>query len=137
MMYEMYDMKIGKFGILIILVSILLPACGGVPPDNNGSAPGYTVGGTVSNLLVDGLVLQNNGCDDLAISANSISFTFPTTISDGEGYAVTIKTQPETESCMITQASGTVAGKNVVDVGIQCLVRSPVVEPHATPDSLT
>jgi len=122
-------MRTGElFSILIISVSLLLPACGGGAPDNSGNPLNYSVGGTVSNLLVDGLVLQNNGCDDLAIAANSTSFTFPTAIASGEGYNVTVKTQPEnTQICIVTQASGTVFGANVWDVGVQCSYWSRIV----------
>lgn len=118
------DMRTGElFRIVVISVSLLLQACGNGALDSNGDPKNYTVGGTIANLLVDGLVLQNNGSDDLEISANSSSFTFPTAIADGEGYNVTVKTQPETQVCMITQASGTVSGANVTDVGVQCSLR--------------
>lgn len=105
------------FFSLLLMVS----SCGGRTSDNRGAPLDHSVGGTVSNLLVDGLVLQNNGCDDLAIEANSTSFTFPTPIAEGEGYNVTVKTQPvKTQICMVTQATGTVSGANVANVDIQC-----------------
>ena len=46
-----------------------------------------------SGLTGSGLVLQNNGGDDLAISANG-SFIFTTPITNGASYAVTVKSQP-------------------------------------------
>jgi len=48
--------------------------CGkvGIPP--------YTIGGTVSGLLGTGLVLQDNGGNNLSVSANG-SFTFTTAIA--------------------------------------------------------
>ena len=120
--------------VLIISITLMLPACGGAV-NNYGNAPNYTVGGSVSNLIVDGLVLQNNGYDDLAVSANSTSFTFPTHIPNGESYAVTVKAQPETQICLVTQATGTIDDGNVNNVGVQCSARMTNIEPQNTPDS--
>ena len=53
----------------------------------------YTIGGTVSGLSGTGLVLQDNGGDNLSISGNG-SFTFKTAISSGSTYKVTVLTQP-------------------------------------------
>ena len=44
----------------------------------------FAVGGTVVGLQGSGLVLQNNGGDDLAVSANG-SFTFPAELASGAG----------------------------------------------------
>jgi uncharacterized repeat protein (TIGR02543 family) len=81
----------------------------------------YTVGGTVSGLSGAGLVLQNNGGDNLAISANG-SFTFATEIADGGGYNVTIKTQPSNplQTCTASSNAGVVAGAGVTSVHIVC-----------------
>lgn len=121
------DKRKGGLCILIMSVFLLLPACGGVAPDNSRNPQSYTVGGTVSNLFDDGLVLQDNGLDDLIISANSTSFTFPKVMSDGEGYNVTVKTQPEMQFCMVNQTSGIVSGVNIRNVDVQCFVRTPSI----------
>jgi len=115
------------FWLLVISLLLLLPACGGGAPDISGKKQSYVVGGSVSNLLFDGLVLQNNGADDLVISANTTSFTFATAMADGQGYDVTVKTQPEMQLCMITQASGTVFNGDVRNVGVQCFVPLSIV----------
>jgi hypothetical protein len=106
--------------ILVFSVSLLLPACGNGQLDNSGNSHDYTVGGAVSNLLADGLVVQNNGSDDHAIPANSTSFTFPTPVADGASYNITVKTQPETQYCMVSQNSGTVSRADVGNVDVQC-----------------
>jgi hypothetical protein len=81
----------------------------------------FTVGGTVSGLEGSGLVLQNNGGDDLAISSDG-GFTFPTALVDGNGYAVTVATQPDSPSqtCSVSNASGTLNGADVTNVGVSC-----------------
>ncbi|NOX91028.1 MAG: hypothetical protein GXP18_00830, partial [Gammaproteobacteria bacterium] len=53
----------------------------------------YTVGGQVAGLTGSGLVLQNNGGDDLTVSEDG-TFSFSPTAIDGDEYAVSVLTQP-------------------------------------------
>src|SRR5207248_3315794 len=57
----------------------------------------YTIGGTVNGLVGSGLVLQDNGGNNLAV-ANAGSFAFSTPISSGGTYAVSVLTQPTSPS---------------------------------------
>nr|HAT8714224.1 hypothetical protein [Legionella jordanis] len=77
-----------------------------------------TIGGTVSGLSGT-VVLQNNGTDDLAITSNG-SFTFPTPLAQGSTYNVTVLSQPATQHCTVTNASGTVGASNVSNVQVSC-----------------
>ena len=61
---------------------------------SNLSSTAYTIGGTVSGLAGTGLVLQDNGGNNLALSANG-AFTFGNSVSSGTTYAVTVLTQPQ------------------------------------------
>jgi hypothetical protein len=79
----------------------------------------YMVGGTVTGLTGTGLVLQNNGQDDLSIEANG-EFVFPNPIDDGDGYSVTVATQPTGQLCEVLTGSGTVSGADVTDVLVDC-----------------
>lgn len=54
----------------------------------------YTISGTVSGLTADGLVLQNNGSDDLNIAKDATTFQFPHNSASGSTYNVTVKQQP-------------------------------------------
>ena len=80
----------------------------------------HTVGGVVSNLSGSGLEL-NDGTEDLAITADG-AFTFPTALTSGAQYNVTVVTQPSTPAqvCAISQGSGTVATSNVTNIAIAC-----------------
>src|SRR6266705_977900 len=80
----------------------------------------FTIGGSVSGLSGTGLVLRNNGGDDLAVSASP--FTFSTAIAGGTAYSVTVLTQPTnpSQSCTVTNGSGTVGSANVTNVSISC-----------------
>ncbi|AUH71484.1 beta-propeller fold lactonase family protein [Legionella sainthelensi] len=86
------------------------------------SATTYTIGGSISGLTTDGLVLQNNGGDDLPVSANATSFQFSTPIAEGGSYAVTIRHQPAGLTCTIDNATGNNVMANVTDISIVCSV---------------
>jgi hypothetical protein len=98
-----------------------LVACGG----GSGGAPpvitSFTVGGMVTGLSGAGLVLKNNGGDDLAISASG-SFTFATGLRNGAAYSVTVGTQPSApaQECVVTNGAGTVRGADVTNVSVAC-----------------
>lgn len=91
----------------------------------------YTVGGQVSGLAGTGLVLQNNAGDNLSISSNG-AFTFPTALSDGSRYDVTVLSNPSdlSQTCSvgrivpgkgeINPGSGIISGANVNDIAITC-----------------
>jgi N-acetylneuraminic acid mutarotase len=80
----------------------------------------FTIGGTVSGLAGTGLVLQNNGGNNLPVNANG-SFTFTTPVASGGTYDVTVLTQPSNpvQSCGTTNAIGT-ANANVTNVSVIC-----------------
>lgn len=87
---------------------------------NTGAAK-YTVGGTVSGLAGSGLVLQNNGGDNLTIEVNG-SFSFATALPDGSDYSVSIFAQPQSpgQLCAVTLGSGKISGADINDVGVNC-----------------
>jgi 6-phosphogluconolactonase (cycloisomerase 2 family) len=82
----------------------------------------FTVGGTVSGLTGTGLVLANNGADNLTVTGNT--FTFATAVASGAAYAVTVATQPSgpAQNCTVTSGAGTVTTANVTDVVVNCAV---------------
>jgi 6-phosphogluconolactonase (cycloisomerase 2 family) len=114
----------------VAILALALTACGGgggSTPSNSGSPPPptqYSIGGTVSGLSGTGLVLQDNGGDNLAVSANG-SFTFATKVNSGGAYAVTVLTQPTGQTCTVTNGSGT-AMANVTNVTVTCAASSGV-----------
>jgi hypothetical protein len=116
------------FIAVIFMTSMLLVGCNlrkSASGSTGGSATGpvttpttKTIGGTVTGLTGTGMVIENNGADDLTIIANG-NFTFKTSVTGA--YAVTIKTQPgsPTQSCTVAFGSGT-ATNNVNNVQINC-----------------
>jgi 6-phosphogluconolactonase (cycloisomerase 2 family) len=83
------------------------------------SGAGVTVGGTVSGLTGTGLVLQDNGGDDLDVSQNG-SFTFATALVSGKAYAVTVLTQPSGQTCTVTNGTGTAGSADITTVTVSC-----------------
>ena len=77
----------------------------------------YSIGGMVSGLTGT-LVLQDNGGDNLTITANG-AFTFATKLAPGSSYSVTVLTQPSGETCSVAGGSGT-ANANVTSVSVTC-----------------
>lgn len=86
----------------------------------------YTIGGTVSGLTGTGLVLQNNGADNLTRNTSG-AFTFATAATHGGAYNVTVLTQPiaPVQTCTPTGNTGT-ATAAVASVTITC-VTTPTV----------
>jgi 6-phosphogluconolactonase (cycloisomerase 2 family) len=83
----------------------------------------FSVGGTITGLSGSGLVLQDNGGDNLTVATAGTSFTFATALPVGATYAVTVATQPTgpAATCTVTNASGTIVASNVTSVTINCV----------------
>jgi alpha-tubulin suppressor-like RCC1 family protein len=80
----------------------------------------YSIGGTISGLTGSGLVLQNNGGNNLPISANTTSFVFNGQVASGASYAVTVLTQPSGPNCSIANGSGKVVNSGISNIAINC-----------------
>jgi 6-phosphogluconolactonase (cycloisomerase 2 family) len=91
------------------------------------ATPGtHFVRGTVAGLAGSGLVLRNNGTDDLAVPASATSFVFPASVVTGTTYAVTITAQPTlpSQTCAVSQSAGTMGAEDVTDVVVTCETNS-------------
>lgn len=111
----------GYGGIALpMALACLLTACGGGGDDHQApSGTGFAVSGNVSGLASGKrAVLQNNGADELVVTADG-SFTFASRVVAGAAYAVTIKTQPDSQTCAVSQGNG-VATANVSDIAVRC-----------------
>lgn len=89
------------------------------PPPTQGAQDTFTVGGTVNGLAGSGLVLQNNGGGDLAVTADG-GFAFANRLASNTTYNVSVKTQPSGQNCVVRNASGTIASANVTNVDVAC-----------------
>ncbi len=121
----------GRRNVLAVVAVCLAFGCGGggdngpdTPPPPP-PPPTFTVGGTVTGLTGTGLVIRNNGSNDLTIPAAATSYTFPGSNGSGSGYNVTIKTQPTgpSQACVVSNGTGTISGANV-SVPVTCTVNT-------------
>jgi hypothetical protein len=114
------DSSIRKAWHYTLLSAILLQlfACGGAHDDSQEEQT-YRIGGFVTGLTGSGLVLQNNGGDDLPIEASG-TFSFPTRLVSGSDYLVTIATQPSEQSCTVVNGTGTLAQSDSTQVIVSC-----------------
>jgi predicted RNA-binding protein with TRAM domain len=82
----------------------------------------FTTGGAISGLTGT-VVLQNNGGDAQSIGTDG-AFTFPTPVDEGSPYLVTVKSQPATQTCSVTNGSGTMGAARVTSVAVVCAVNT-------------
>ena len=123
------------------VTALALAACGGggsspAPSQSSDPAPTqYTIGGSVTGLSGTGLVLQDNGGDNLSVSASG-SFTFATKLNSGATYSVTVMTQPTGQTCTVSSGTGT-ASANITSVAVACTTSTPNVTIGGTVTGLT
>jgi hypothetical protein len=102
--------------VFLAVLAGTLSACGG------GSGFNASVGGSVSGLSGGtSVILVDNGSDPITVGANG-NFTFDQQIESGNGYAVTVQTQPIGETCLVANGSGTIDGEGdaVTSVTVTC-----------------
>ena len=124
-----------RHSFTVLACTLLVVACGGGGDngtDSGGTTPtSFALGGSVAGLAGSGLTL-NNGAVSQTISGNG-GFTFPGTLADGAGYAVSVTSQPANprQTCVVSSGSGNISGANVSDVAVACMtdVASIVVTP--------
>jgi Pentaxin family. len=85
----------------------------------------YTIGGTISGLSGT-VILQNNGGDNLNISANG-SFIFSTPLNNSVGYAVTVLTNTSGQTCAVANGSGIISAANVNNISVSCANNSTAI----------
>ncbi|HEY5960292.1 MAG TPA: hypothetical protein VIV60_27250, partial [Polyangiaceae bacterium] len=85
----------------------------------------YKVGGSVTGLKGGGLVLRNNGSDEISVTADG-AFEFPTSLASGTPYLVSVKSLPSipSQDCVVTNAGGTIGGANISNVQVTCTTKT-------------
>ena len=104
-----------------VLVLTLAACGGGGGSSDSPAATAYTLGGVVSaGLTSTGLVLRNNGGDDLSVAANAASFVFATKVVSNTPYNVTVLSHPSSppQRCGVTNASGTMPAYDLPASGV-------------------
>jgi len=107
-----------KFKLTVLLATVVVTM--GLLLGTSVAQQNLTIGGTVTGLEGSGLVLQNNGSDDLSIDADG-EFTFVTPLTRNDPYLVTVFTQPEGQFCGVENGSGKVDDDPVTNVAVSCV----------------
>ena len=89
-----------------------------------GGGGNLLLGGTITGLSKDGLVLQNNGGTPLAVAAGSQVFSFPDLLSNDQDFNVTIQSAPASAVCTIANGKGKTGAFNVTSVVVTCITNS-------------
>ena len=110
--------------ILLSISLVAIVGCGGGGGGSSTPTPTYTIGGTVSGLNASGLVLID-GTNTVSISSGVTSFQFSSEKPTGETYQVSIQSKPSTQTCSISNASGTVTTQSIMNIAISC-VNNPI-----------
>lgn len=149
MFQRMIVVKIFSLSVLILAVCSCGGGGGGGGGSNNGGGSSInngggnssatsstptqiTISGSVTGLTTSGLILQNNGSDDISVNANG-NFSFPQKVLPGNTYSVTIKAQPTDSipsvindqifTCDIANATGTAGQTNISNIAVSCSVK--------------
>lgn len=114
-------LRITRLWATCVCVSALA-ACGGggggasTPPP---VAATYAVGGNVMGLAASQSAELSDGHENLVVSASG-AFTFPTKLSSGSSYSVTVVSQPSGQFCNVGNAGGTVSAPSVLNISVVC-----------------
>jgi hypothetical protein len=101
-----------------LLCACGLAACG-------GSSGSLLLSGTITGLTQPNLVLTN-GSENLAVAPVSLTptpqtFSFVNLLNPGDGYNVTVTTQPLESICTVTDGVGNASTGNVTTVLVACV----------------
>ena len=109
-----------RAGVVALACALGLSACGG------GSGDLYLTG-AVYNVTKDGLVLQNNGGDDLAVTTPYTSFQFSNRISTDDQFNITVKSVPSNvasvNDCVVSNGRARANYYTIGQVSVTCKVR--------------
>ena len=88
----------------------------------NCSNNAFAIGGNVAGL--NGIViLQNNMPSNTVMISSNGTYAFPTPVPSGQGYSVSVNTQPSyppaAQDCMVQNPSGTANG-NIQNINVTC-----------------
>jgi len=117
--FQNYLWKLAACSIISILLFV---GCAAENEDSSSSSSSsFNIGGSVTGLS-GVLIIQNNSGDDTVVEqtgSGDVSFTFKTSISSGSTYSVSVKLQPNSQTCTASDASGTTS-QNISNITIAC-----------------
>ncbi len=79
----------------------------------------FSIGGVVSGLAPDGVVVLANGNDTLSLSDN-IAFTFGQPVANSQPFNVQLVSEPNDQTCTLNGGQGLPQGANVTGITVRC-----------------
>ena len=110
-----------SLAIFSTLAALALAACGGASPD-------VTISGTLAGLGIGlSVTVKKNTSETIALTSNG-PFSFAIPIAAGNGYAVTVLSQPVGQVCTVAGGAGTVSqtGDPVPAATVSCVFNASV-----------
>lgn len=104
---------------MAIAALLALAACGDGASSSAPNKVTHSIGGSISGLIASGLVLLDNGTDNLSVAKSATKFTFATPLAAGSSYAVSIGNHPFGQYCSVGSQSG-VTAVDVTSVAVSC-----------------
>ena len=83
----------------------------------------HLLGGTITGLTADGLVLTNGSVTFAAPNATT-GFTFGVPVQFGDTYGVTVLSNPAGLACTVANGAGTMGDADVSNVAVTCVPRT-------------
>ena len=81
----------------------------------------FTIGGTITGLTTDGLVLTNGTLGGTnAPAKDATAFTFANSVPYGASYGVTILTQPTGQTCTVANGVGVMGDAAIANMVVTC-----------------
>jgi hypothetical protein len=78
----------------------------------------FSISGNITGFTSGSLVLQNNGQNDLTITAPTDKYSF-SGLSSGATYLISVKSHPTGMACTLTKSKGTISA-SITDAHINC-----------------
>ncbi|WP_116812067.1 DUF4369 domain-containing protein [Steroidobacter cummioxidans] len=91
----------------------------------NCATDAHAIGGTVSGL-VGSVELQGSGGEIIEVTTDG-SFAFPTRLSAGQPYNVSVHRQPAGSTCVVSDGGGIVGAADVTNIAVNCEANTHLV----------
>lgn len=117
---------------LSFIATLFLAGCGAGDNSGDSQTGTFIIGGAIIGLSGIGLVLQNNGADDLPVSPDQAltvggqsltNFTFGRRMNNGSRFDATVLASPTNpnQTCTVNNGAGMVNNSHVTNITLTCL----------------
>lgn len=88
-------------------------------------ATAFSLGGTVTGLAGGATVVLQNGSGETVSLTSNTDYTFPTSATVGAAYNVAVATQPNNQTCTVSNGVGNAVNANVDNIDVNCVTTPP------------